>query len=74
MLYDEIESWSENFLMSQKFTMVGCHGFSSRNSDARWRRNRQRQLARKVKAYSKMAANNNSARQKFFLGSLSEGA
>ena len=34
MLYDEIESWSEKFLMSQKFTMVGCHGFSSRNSDA----------------------------------------
>ena len=61
MLYDEIESWSEKFLMSQKFTMVGCHGFSSRNSDARWRRKRQRQLARKVKAYSKMAANNNSA-------------
>ena len=29
MLYDEIESCSEKFLMSQKFTMVGCHGFSS---------------------------------------------
>ena len=41
--------------------MVVCQGFSSRNSDARRRRNRQRQLARKVKAYSKMAANNNSA-------------
>ena len=41
--------------------MVSCQGFSSRNSDARWRRNRQRQLARKVNAYSKMAANNDSA-------------
>ena len=41
--------------------MVSCRGFSSRNSDAHWRRYRQRQLARKVNAYSKMAANNDSA-------------
>ena len=47
--------------LAPKQMMVSCLGFSSRNSDARWRRNRQRQLARKVKAYSKVAANNDSA-------------
>ena len=41
--------------------MVSCLGYSSRSSDARWRRNRQRQLARKVRASSKVAANNDSA-------------